>query len=298
MSKKKSALTKVAKGVAFGDVSNIAVRNILTQISKALYSDFTDEDMEKTMAYFKWCCPYTGEYLKDDYDARNGNYATDHIYPQNRIWCGLNVVGNLVLVSKKANAKKASQSVDEFLLHDTDVLGDLDDKIRNDRLQKIKDFQKDKGYDPETIKNTISAIMKKRYDDVRIEQEACIENVMDALKVNGISAKASTQSTIIGQKTKISSSIKCLDEYERYLIEDCGRSKEAAASYKASRNRIMKELKISDVFELEKRIEEAIDFCTKEKDAAQKSGDEKRKKTYNNCRSALRKYKDYLESKK
>ena len=41
MAKATNKLTKVAKGIAFGDVSNNAVRNILTQISKELYDDFT-----------------------------------------------------------------------------------------------------------------------------------------------------------------------------------------------------------------------------------------------------------------
>ena len=73
MSKTKSSLTKVAKGVAYGDVSNNAVRNILTEVSKVLYAPFTEDDMVDTMEYFDWCCPYTGRYLKDDYDAKNGN---------------------------------------------------------------------------------------------------------------------------------------------------------------------------------------------------------------------------------
>lgn len=297
MKKKKSALTKVAKGIAFGDVSNIAVRNVLTEISKKLYDEFTDEDMENTMEYFDWCCPYTGEYLKDDYDARNGNYATDHIYPQNRIWCGLNVAGNLVLVNKKANSKKGAQSVDEFLLYDTEVLGDLEDKIRNERLQKIKDFQKLKGYDPETIKNTISVLMKKKYHDVRSEQEVCIEHALDTLKANGITPKKTNKSAINSQSKKTPNVTKVVDEYERYLIDDCGRSKAVAASYKSNRNKIMKEMQIVNMQDLEKHIDEAIDFCTKAKDAAQKNGDQKKKKTYSDCRSALRKYKDFMLAK-
>ena len=298
MAKGTSSLTKVAKGVAFGDVSNIAVRNILTQLSKKLYGDFTDEQMKRTMEYFDWCCPYTGVYLKDDYDARNGNYATDHIYPQNRTWCGLNVMGNLVLVSKKANAKKASQSVDDFLLNDTEVLGDLDDTIRNARLEKIKNFQKENGYDPEVIKNTISDIMKKRYDEVRSEQEACIGNVLEALKAINILPQNETESDMDDEPLKTSRTAKCFDEYESYLIEDCGQSKTVAASYKANRNKIMKELVISDILDLEKRIDEAIDFCTKGIETAKKIQDEKKKKMYNNCRSALRKYKDFMEAKK
>ena len=298
MAKKRRSLTKVAKGVAFGDVSNIAVRNILTKLSEELYGDFTDAQMEKTMEYFDWHCPYTGVYLKDDYDARNGNYATDHIYPQNRTWCGLNVMGNLILVNKAANAKKASQSVDDFLLNDTDVLGDLDDAIREERLAKIKAFQEENGYDAEIIKNTISDIMKKRYDEVRSEQEACIENVLDALKAKGISPKRADASASEDEGSKAKPSSKCFDDYERYLIEDCGQSKTVAASYKANRNKIMKELGITDLIDLEKRIDEAIVFCTEGIESAKKSGDEKKKKTYNNCRSALRKYKDFMGARK
>jgi hypothetical protein len=296
MAKKTNRLTKVAKGIAFGDVSNIAVRNILTQISKALYNDFTDEDMEKTMEYFDWCCPYTGDYLKADYDAKNGNYATDHIYPQNRIWCGLNVKGNLILVSKKANVKKASQSVKDFLLNDKDVLGDLDDKIRYERLAKIDAFQKTCGYDAEIIKNTISDMMKKRYEEVRRDQEVCIENALDALKANGIPPKNTTIPTAGYNPPKTSRTTKSTDKYESYLTEDCGFSKTVAASYKSHRNKIMRELEFSDILDLEKHIDEAIDFCTKGIESAKKVGNEKKKKVYNDCRSALRKYKDYMEA--
>ena len=297
MKKKIGKLTKVAKGIAFGDVSNNAVRNILTQISKELYDDFTDKDMEETMSYFDWCCPYTGVYLKDDYDNGNGNYATDHIYPQNRTWCGLNVKGNLILVSKAANAKKSSQSVDDFLRYDTDVLGDLDDEIREERLEKIKTFQKANGYDAKTIKDTISDIMKRRYDEVRAEQELYIDNVLDVLKANGIVSKKSVTLTVEGDKSTILHTIKVVDEYERYLIEDCGHSKSCANSYKSNRNKIMKELGIVDIHDLEERIDEAIDFCTKGIESAKKNGDEKKKKIYNDCRSALRKYKDFMSAK-
>ena len=49
MSKKKGGLSKAAKGVAFGDVSNAAIRNILTEISKIFFNDFTQSDMEEAM---------------------------------------------------------------------------------------------------------------------------------------------------------------------------------------------------------------------------------------------------------
>jgi hypothetical protein len=58
----------------------------------------------------------------------------------------------------------------------------------------------------------------------------------------------------------------------------------------------MRELEFSDILDLEKHIDEAIDFCTKGIESAKKVGNEKKKKVYNDCRSALRKYKDYMEA--
>jgi hypothetical protein len=59
---------------------------------------------------------------------------------------------------------------------------------------------------------------------------------------------------------------------------------------------IMDELSISDIRELKTRIDEAIDFCTSEMDVSQKGGDEKRSKYYSNHRSALNKYKQFLQA--
>ena len=110
--KKNNLLTKVAKGVAFGDVSNQAVRNILTELSKKLYGGITEQEMYDTMENeFGWKCPYTGRDLKASVLAKDGTYATDHIYPQNRIDCGLNVKGNLIIVDRKANAEKVRVKV-------------------------------------------------------------------------------------------------------------------------------------------------------------------------------------------
>lgn len=44
-------ITKVAKGIAYGDVSNIAIRNILTEISKQLF-DKIDEAYFEEMRNF------------------------------------------------------------------------------------------------------------------------------------------------------------------------------------------------------------------------------------------------------
>ena len=84
-------LTKAAAGLQFGDVSNSAIRNILTYTSIRLYGKFTRQDMEDTLDYFDWKCPYTGSDLRNLIVNHSGGYATDHIVPQNKDYCGLNI---------------------------------------------------------------------------------------------------------------------------------------------------------------------------------------------------------------
>ena len=184
-------LTKVAKGVAYGDVSNVAVRNVLTELSKRLYGGITEQEMEDTMELdFNWECPYTGRNLEASVKAKDGSYATDHIYPQNRDWCGLNVKGNLIIVDKKANAAKGKMDIKTFMESDLDFWRDLgiDKATRMARLKKIEDFQKKAGYDPEHIRKVVSPLLKAFYDDVRKEQEKTIDKSLDELEKIGVLA--------------------------------------------------------------------------------------------------------------
>lgn len=179
-------LTKVASGIAFGDVSNFAVRNILTEISKSIAGKFTEQEMEDTMEVFDWKCPYTGRDLKKSIAEKDGSYAVDHICPQNRECCGLNIKGNLIVVDKKANAIKHNKDIETFLMTDQCVLKGVDEKTRLERLDKIKKFQKDCGYDPEEIRSIVSPLLNKIYDDVRVQQEKRIDGILEALRHIGI----------------------------------------------------------------------------------------------------------------
>ena len=195
-----SILTKVAKGVAFGDVSNQSVRNILTEISKSICGQFTEQEMYDTLDFFDWKCPYTDKDLRPLIEGNLGGYATDHIYPQNKEWCGLNVKGNLIIVDRAANDKKHNQDVETFLLNDQDVLGNLDEQTRRMRLEKIKEFQKQCGYDPEQIRNVVSPLMQARYNEVRTEQEKYIDDVLDALKTINLYAVSAPITTVSASK--------------------------------------------------------------------------------------------------
>lgn len=189
MGKKRNLLTKVAKGLNFGDVSNQAVRNILSELSKKLYGGITEQEMEDTMEHvFGWKCPYTGRDLKASVLAKDGTYATDHIYPQNKEHCGLNVKGNLVIVDRKANTEKGRMDVETFMKTDSEFWTDLgiDITTRLARLKKIQDFQADNGYDPNKIRTVVSSIMQGHYDAMRAIQEAVIDQSMDELKKAGV----------------------------------------------------------------------------------------------------------------
>ena len=198
-------LTKVAKGVAFGDVSNQSVRNVLTELSKAIYGGITEQEMEDTMEYFKWKCPYTGRDLKKAIEDGDGSYAADHLYPQNRDWCGLNVKGNLVIVDKKANNAKGGMDIDTFMKTDSKFWDDLgiDLSTRLDRLQIIKDFQNHCGYNPDKIRSEVSLLLNTHYDHIRDEQKKCIEDALGILDKAGISSLANV-TTAISTKSGVS----------------------------------------------------------------------------------------------
>lgn len=204
---KNNLLTKVAKGVAYGDVSNTSIRNILTEISKRISGRFTEQEMYDTLEFFGWRCPYTGKDLKPLIENDLGGYAADHIYPQNRIWCGLNVKGNLVIVDKAANQRKRDLDVETFLLKDTKVITDLDElgRTRQERLDKIKAFQTLCGYKPDRIRHEIGKLLSKRYDDLRIEQEKCIDESLNSLASIGITSIASKSSKSTCSSTTTSS---------------------------------------------------------------------------------------------
>ena len=173
-------LTKVARGVAFGDVSNNAVRNILTEVSKRLFEKIDDKYMEDMRNFFDNKCPYTGEDLSEL--EKNKNIATDHIVPQNQEYCGLNVPGNLILVDKEANGKKSGLSIEEFMLGDNEYMNKFSYDVRKARYDKIMDFQKKYGYNPEKIKEKVSPLLANIYFEVRAKQIQYIDEIDSVIR--------------------------------------------------------------------------------------------------------------------
>lgn len=149
------------KRTNLGDVANIFVRCILSDISEIL-GGFSKKDLDKTVEYFKYKCPYTGEDVSVEYET--GSWVLDHLIPHNRESAGLNLYGNIIVTTRKTNSAKVAKNYENFIRYNTDGT----DEEKEARIRKIKDFQKESGYF-DKIKNieVIKKLCKKEYDFIQ-----------------------------------------------------------------------------------------------------------------------------------
>ena len=122
-----------------GDAANIFVRCILSDVSDLL-GGFSADDLNKTAEYFDYKCPYTGEDVSVEWNAKK--YILDHLIPHNRESVGLHLYGNIIITTREINARKSSKSFEEFIRFGTKGT----DEEKNARIQKIRKFQKESGY--------------------------------------------------------------------------------------------------------------------------------------------------------
>lgn len=157
-----------------GDAANIFVRCMLSNISDLL-GGFSKEDLEKTVEYFDYKCPYTGEDISVEF--KTGKWVLDHLIPHNRESVGLNLYGNIIVTTKITNAAKAAKSFEDFIRFETK--GSMEEKEK--RIQKIRNFQKESGYF-DKLKNIdeIKELCKKEYDNI---QNKLKEHISDYNKI-------------------------------------------------------------------------------------------------------------------
>lgn len=160
--------TKACRGIYSGDVANASIRNILSELGS-----ISDSELFITEEYFDWKCPYTGRDLKSDILSKSKNVSVDHIIPQNKEECGLNVFGNLIFVDKKANQDKRNISFENYIY----LLPGLTVNERKERIKKIKDFQSLAKYYPDKIKLKISKDLINIYNNVIKTQTNYIEKL-------------------------------------------------------------------------------------------------------------------------
>ena len=109
-----------------GDAANVFVRVILSDAGVRL-GGLTDTEWDETFKWFGGRCAYTGDALVD------GRMERDHAIPMNRTHCGLQLYGNVLPVTKKANRQKADKHYRDF----------VEDP---DRLERIESFVRESGY--------------------------------------------------------------------------------------------------------------------------------------------------------
>jgi hypothetical protein len=170
------------------DAANIAIRNILTMLS--IYTgEITAAEMDKTNKFFNYCCPYTGKDISKAIANRlagipDASIAIDHIVPQNREFCGLNIYGNLVWTDSAANNRKGGKKdYKQFLLTDKTIASTATPAEIQARIDKIEDFQRYSGYDSLDVVKTISPLLKQYYEDIQSLQVNTAAEIAKAAKL-------------------------------------------------------------------------------------------------------------------
>jgi len=170
------------------DVANLYVRNVLCDLSEAMGS-FSEEELEKTLKFFNYKCPYTGEDLRELVERKK--YELDHLIPQNRDGCGLHLYGNLVPISHDTNSKKSKKNFEDFIRNNT--IGTKEEKEA--RIRKIKEFQEKSGFNKKflPVEKKIRDYCKRKYQEV-----------LDLLKISKseICAEAGVKEICAGKSEK------------------------------------------------------------------------------------------------
>jgi hypothetical protein len=155
-------------GNEYGDAQNTAIRVFLKQFSKKFNTFFSDDLKQKTLEYFNYKCPYSGD------DISDGKFVMDHIVSFNRECCGLHIYGNILLVTKEANNAKHHQPVEDFL------------KNEPAKLARIQKFMKDSGYTDihERYNKQLKLNCKSLYEKVRELIEGDFNDFVSVIQIH------------------------------------------------------------------------------------------------------------------
>ncbi len=213
-----------------GDAANIFVRCMLCDLSDIIGA-FSEEDLQKTVEFFDYKCPYTGEDIRENYE--NNSCVLDHLVPQNRTSCGLHVYGNLIPTTASTNQRKAAKNYEEFILRDTE--GSAEQKQA--RIDKIHEFIRQSGY-AEKVANIeeIKRVCQAKYDEIKQMLEAQKRQLAD---IAGVEIREVVQARVPRNNDANVSE----NEFIEWMIAN-GISANAAKSYKAALHRILSEAQI------------------------------------------------------
>ena len=208
--------------------ANSFIRSLLSEISDSL-GHWTDDDEEETNKFFKGRDPYTGEPLGEKTEW-------DHIIPQNKDECGLNVYGNLVQTNSKTNSKKSSKDYKTFI--DEDKKATPTEK--QERIDQIDEFREISGYKKihDDYFDQIKEFTQKKYDEIVNMVIESAKELAKKLKVDYV-PPSRTKSDISEQESKFwewaskkvqKSTIACYRPDLRRILKDADKSFDDFAS--------------------------------------------------------------------
>ena len=191
------------------------------------------------------------------------------------------------------------------------------DRKNREELAKEEDEKKENEETQKAIKNAQKAVEKAQKDAEKAlkKAEKAIEKAKAAEAAKKEAEKAKREAERAAQKAKEDAE-KAKKDAETAMSKAASTSRSpkgvkrgsstewadfdayAPKGYSKLIRDIMDELSISDIHELETRIDEAIGFCTNEMNVAKTNGDKNRNDYYGNHRCALNKYKVFMDSKK
>lgn len=123
-----------------GDVANLFIRCLLSDAGAQLGS-FNKKDWENTLQFFDYKCAYTGEPLTDS------SAVKDHLVSHNKISGGLNLYGNIIPCTARANAAKRNLTLEDFFNSNHEVLSHLSVDEKAVKMETIISFVKESKYE-------------------------------------------------------------------------------------------------------------------------------------------------------
>lgn len=210
-----------------GDAANIFVRCMLSDISDLL-GGFSKEDLEKTVEYFDYKCPYTGEDISVEF--KTGKWVLDHLIPHNRESVGLNLYGNIIVTTKNTNAAKAAKSFEDFIRFETK--GTEEEKEK--RIQKIRNFQKESGYF-DKVKNIdeIKGLCKKEYDNIQNKLKEHVSDYNKILEIRNENTPERTKRVFVVDSLNKNSNATNMHSVNSYRINKMSKS-EAISCFRSN----------------------------------------------------------------
>ncbi len=115
---------------ALGNAQNAFIRNILSRLGDA---SFSDDEWEEVKEFFDKSCAYCGEAGK--------KLVMEHAIPINREYLGEHQLGNLVPSCSSCNSAKAGKDYKEFIKEDSERLEKINEHMSKSKYVPLREME-------------------------------------------------------------------------------------------------------------------------------------------------------------